>query len=120
MSFTDKGAKDALKAQEHADGLATAIREKKVEDEFNEIHNIKTPEDAERFIQKCKDDILAKTTKMQYNKPGKEGVPAVLPKKRCLNCGSTNIFRQRDEDITDKVVWTDEYECQACKTRFNL
>jgi len=130
MAFTDKGAQEALKSQEHADRLAATIREQKreqeVENEFNKKHNIKTPEDAERFIQKCKDEIFAKTAKMQYSKPGKknteEGLVMVAPKKRCLDCGRADIVRQynKEKSTFKKIVWTDEYECMSCKTRFTL
>ena len=127
MAFTDKGVQSAKKAQEHADRLAATLtkqrREQEVEDEFNEKHNIETPEDAEKFIQKCKDEVFAKTSKMQHNKPRKEIVP-VQSKKKCLNCGSPDIRRQYDKTkSTEKeIVWTDEYECMeySCKTRFKL
>jgi len=94
-------------------------RQRRIEDEFNEKHNIKTPEDAERFIQKCKDEILTKTDKMQYNKPGKESA-SVSKKKKCLNCGSTQLVRQYDETKTTQknIVWTNEYRCLTCKERF--
>jgi len=48
---------DPMAQQRRADGIA---RERRIENEFNEKHGIKTPEDAERFIQKCKDEIFAK------------------------------------------------------------
>ena len=112
LSETEKAEVNVVKeAMLEADRRA---RERRKEAEFNEKHGIKTPEDSKRFIQKCKDEILIKTSKWQYSKPGKEAVSAV-PKKKCLNCGSVKILRQRDETLTT-LVWVG-YDCLTCGER---
>jgi len=121
MTLIKKEANEAQAAKAallRADRIA---KERRVEDKFNKEHNIKTPEDAERFIQKCKDKILTKTAKMQYKQPGKKSVK-VASKKRCLNCGDTKLERLYDEakSTLQNVVWTDEYRCLTCKERFVL
>ncbi len=120
MSLSRKEAKEEANvvkaAMLEADQRA---KERREEAEFNEKHGIKTPEDSERFIQKCKDEIFAKTSKMQYNKPGKESVETA-PKKKCLNCGYSKwLVRQYDTEKSthENIVWTDEYLCTNCKER---
>lgn len=130
MSLSKKETQDAKNAQAKADYIAAVNREqgeweeehKKEEAEFDEKHSIKTPEDAKRFIQECKDKILAQTSKMQHSKPGKEGVETA-PKKKCLNCGYSKwLVQQYDETKSTKknIVWTDEYLCTNCKERMRL
>jgi len=123
MAFTDKGAKDALKAQERADYMVSFERSRKdLIDERDETYkDVKLPDNlvtAEDHINYVQSVVLGFGKKKTGEKSSQ--VLETQPKKKCLNCGSTNIIRQRDETINDKVVWTDEYECQNCKTRFNL
>jgi len=123
MAFTDKGAKDAKQAQLKADWSALHAQSRKdLIDEHYETYkdvklpdNLVTPEDYINYVQSM---VLGFGKKKGGEKSGQ--VLETQPKKKCLNCGSTNIIRQRDETINDNVVWTDEYECQNCKTRFNL
>ncbi len=98
-------------------------KERREEAEFNEKHGIKTPEDSERFIQQCKDEIFAKTAKFGKVETGKKSVPA-LDKKKCVNCKYSKwLVRQYDETKTKlggKIFWTDEYWCTNCKERMRL
>jgi len=124
MAFTDKNkAKEAKRAQLKADWSAIhAESRKELKDEFDKTYkdvklpdNLVTPEDHINYVQSM---VLGFGKKKTGEKSSQ--VLEAQPKKKCLNCGSTNIIRERDETINDKVVWTDEYECQNCKTRFNL
>ena len=119
MTLIKKEAKKAQDAQAHADHMARFNRSRKeLLDEFNETYknvklpdNLVTPEDHINYIRSV---VLGFGKK----KTGKESV-ATVPKKKCLNCGSIKVLRQRDE-TKETLVWTDEYECLNCKERMVL
>ena len=111
LSKTEKKEVNIVKeAMLEADRIA---KERRREREFDEEHGIKTPEDAERFIQKCKDKIFTATSKFGKVEAGKKG-GKVLVKRKCLNCGG-RVQRQYDKDKSTlkNIVWMG-YDCSAC------
>jgi len=121
MAFTDKGAKEAIKSQEHADCIASLARSRQdLIDERDEIYkDVKLPDN----LVTPKDHInYAKSVLFEFGKKntGKKSGQVLEAKKKCLNCGSVKILRQRNEKITKEIVWLDEYKCLDCKIRFNL
>ena len=124
MAFTDtksREAKEAKHAQLKADWSACHARsEKELMDERDETYkdvklpdNLNAPSDHINYVK----SVLAGPGK---EKTGKKSGQVLEAKKKCLNCGSVKIMRQRDEEITKEIVWLDEYKCIDCKTRFNL
>ncbi len=122
MALTDKGgAKEAIESQEHADAIASLARSRQdLLDERDETYkdvklpdHLVNPEDHINYVK----SVLSGFGK---EKTGKKSGQVLEPQKKCLNCGSVKIMRQRDETINDKIVWTDEYECLDCKERMVL
>lgn len=111
LSKTEKKEVNIVKAAMlEADRIA---KERREEAKFNEAHGIKTSEDSERFVQQCKDEVLAKTSQFGKVATGEKAVPPV-DKKKCLNCGG-RVLRQHDEtkSTVKEIVWTG-YDCLAC------
>jgi len=111
LDLTKKEKDDPMAQQRRADEIA---RERRIENEFNEKHGIKTPEDAERFIQKCKDEIFAKTANFGKVALG-EKAKRVSGKNKCINCGAAKIIRQYDKTKSSigNVIWIG-YKCLVC------
>jgi len=112
LAFTKKENDDPMAQLRRADEIA---RERRKEAEFDERHGIKTPEDAERFIQKCKDEILAKTANFGKVALSGEKAKRVSGKKKCINCGAEKLIRQYDEakSTIGNVIWIG-YKCLVC------
>jgi len=117
----------ALKKQKSEASLAMELKEeldrraaiRRTEDEFQKRcdlfakkNNLVTPEEHFNFV-------AAQRAGRCLQPDGKKGTEPVVPKKHCLNCGSINIFRQRDM-TKQTLVWTDSYECGNCKETFVL
>jgi len=120
MTLIKKEANEAQKAQEHADYIAKVNREEKEwRDEFNKMYPETT--DSLRSVDDIIDFIKNRWS-THSSKPNREDSDQETQKKKCLNCGSTQLVRQYDETKTTQkdIVWTDEYRCLTCKERFVL
>ncbi len=111
----------AMEVQEELDRRAAQRRiddeRRKSADEFAKKHNLVTVDDHKAYIR----GVLSKSSMLSRGKKDEAG--EVMPKKRCENCGSTNIQRQYDKTkskIGGDVVWTNEYVCRDCKQRMVL
>jgi len=122
MTLIKKEANEAKKAQARADYIAAVNREErewqaehqKEADEYAKKHNLVTVQD---HINHIKNRWSA-----HKNRPdGKNSEPESVQKKKCIDCGSTNIKRQYDEgkSTPENIVWLD-YLCLDCKERFVL
>jgi len=122
MTLIKKEANEAKKAQARADYIAAIAREErqwkaehqKEADEYAKKHNLVTVQDHINHIK----NKLSNSSMLASGK--KNSALESVQKKKCIDCGSTNIKRQYDEEKStpENIIWLD-YLCLDCKERFN-
>ena len=125
MALNKKKEKsEATLAQEVQEEYDRKVAQRRKDDEWNndsqefaKEHNLDCVDDHKTYIRA----VLSKSKMLSGGK--KDSAGDIIPKKRCIECGSTNIQRQYDKTKTKlggEIFWIDEYICRDCKTKMIL